>query len=86
MSFFDDLLQSALPSFHERPTLPLGKKVGEFIKLLLEIGGLWELLDICLTGGYLSVAAVLNKKTNCLRRTRSIAAKRLQNLLTNWLR
>jgi hypothetical protein len=47
MSFVEDLLQSALPSLHEWPTLPIGKKIGESIKLLLEIGGLWELVRFC---------------------------------------
>src|SRR5258708_13673618 len=47
ISFFQDLLQSASPSLLEWPTLPLAKKIGESIKLVLEVGGLWEFVRFC---------------------------------------
>ena len=47
MSIIDDILRSALPIVSEWPTLSLGSKIGEAIKLLLEIGGLWEFFKFC---------------------------------------
>jgi tetratricopeptide (TPR) repeat protein len=47
MSVWVDILKSAVPGVVEWPTLSLGEKIGETIKLLLELGGLWEALKYC---------------------------------------